>query len=340
MKPTDKEILKSTIDSAQKIMVIQADNPDGDSLASSLALEQILSELGKDVYLYCSVDMPHHLRHLDGWDRVLNVFASNYDLAIMVDNASESLLENLKNREHIHLSKKPLIIIDHHATESTIDYATVSVIDSGAVSTGQVLYRIARELSWPIDVASASYMASSILSDTLGLTTDAMKDNPSVLRDLADLVEAGVDLADLHQKRLEALKYDQTLVAYKGQLLQRVEFSTDGAIASIIIPHDEIKEHSMKFNPTVILDEMRMVEGVKVTLGFKEYRADGRLVRVTVRIRCDRSAPIGQELAEHFGGGGHTFASGIKFEGSEIDMDTIKNNVLRKTSELLVNYVP
>ncbi|MCA9348684.1 hypothetical protein KC878_00895, partial [Candidatus Saccharibacteria bacterium] len=61
--------------------------------------------------------------------------------------------------------------------------------------------------------------------------------------------------------------------------------------------------------------------------------------RVTVRIRCDRSAPVGQDLAEAFGGGGHTYASGIKFEGAELDFDTVKNDVLRKTHELLINYL-
>ncbi|MCA9348631.1 DHH family phosphoesterase, partial [Candidatus Saccharibacteria bacterium] len=262
------QVIDQLIKSAQKIVVLQADNPDGDSLASSLALEQILGELGKDVYLYCSIDMPNHLRHLDGWDRVLNVFASDYDLAIMVDNASDSLLQNLRNREQINLEKRPLIIIDHHATESTISYAAASVIDQTAVSTGQVIYRLAKQIGWKIDQASSSYLASSILSDTLGLTTDAMKGNSQVLRDLAELVDYGVDLAELHQKRLESLKYNRALVPYKGELLQRVEFSNEGTIASIVIPHDEIKEHSMKFNPTIILDELRMVEGVKVTLGF------------------------------------------------------------------------
>ena len=40
---------KKLITDAQKIIVIQAENPDGDSLGSSVALEEILSDLGKDV---------------------------------------------------------------------------------------------------------------------------------------------------------------------------------------------------------------------------------------------------------------------------------------------------
>jgi nanoRNase/pAp phosphatase (c-di-AMP/oligoRNAs hydrolase) len=58
----DKAKLKQLIDDSKRIIILQADNPDGDSLASSLALEQILHELGKEPLLYCGVDLPQHHR--------------------------------------------------------------------------------------------------------------------------------------------------------------------------------------------------------------------------------------------------------------------------------------
>ena len=44
---------KKLITDAEKIVIIQAENPDGDSLGSALALEEVLSDLGKSVFLYC-----------------------------------------------------------------------------------------------------------------------------------------------------------------------------------------------------------------------------------------------------------------------------------------------
>ncbi len=41
------ENARKLINNSQKICVIQAENPDGDSLGSALALEEILSDLGK-----------------------------------------------------------------------------------------------------------------------------------------------------------------------------------------------------------------------------------------------------------------------------------------------------
>ena len=51
----------SLINDAKKIVIIQAENPDGDSLGSSLALEEILSDAGKDVVLYCAIDIPKYI---------------------------------------------------------------------------------------------------------------------------------------------------------------------------------------------------------------------------------------------------------------------------------------
>ena len=66
--------LKTQLESAKKIVVVQGENPDGDSLASSLALEELLGEQGKNVVMYCAIDMPKYLRFLGGWDRVINDF--------------------------------------------------------------------------------------------------------------------------------------------------------------------------------------------------------------------------------------------------------------------------
>jgi nanoRNase/pAp phosphatase (c-di-AMP/oligoRNAs hydrolase) len=53
----DAEQIKKLVGEAQHIVILQADNPDADSLGSSLALEQILHELGKEPLLYCGIDI-------------------------------------------------------------------------------------------------------------------------------------------------------------------------------------------------------------------------------------------------------------------------------------------
>ena len=41
---------RKIISEANSVIICQAENPDGDSVGSALALEEILSDMGKDVY--------------------------------------------------------------------------------------------------------------------------------------------------------------------------------------------------------------------------------------------------------------------------------------------------
>src|SRR4051812_26545255 len=83
------------INEAKKIIVIQAENPDGDSLGSSLALEEILGNLGKEVILYCPIEMPKYLRYILGWDRVVTTYDQTADLAILVDTGADILISKV-----------------------------------------------------------------------------------------------------------------------------------------------------------------------------------------------------------------------------------------------------
>lgn len=330
--------LADLVQSSKKIVILMANNPDGDSLASALALEEILIPLKKEVRLYCRAEIPHYLRFLDGWQRFENNLHPDYDLAIMVDNSAKNLIDDDGHGEVIkQLRLKPLVILDHHSTVSDIDFSTICINQPEMVSTGQLIYTIAKELDWPLNKVSVTFLATSILSDSLGFTSQVMLKNSQPLRVMAELVDLGVDLSDLAQRRLEWQKIPADLVDYRGQLLQRIEFYENNQVALLVIEHDEIKKLGSLYNPTIVLDEMRLVEGMKICLGFKKYlNPAGQLFRVTLRIRCYHGCQIAQKLAEMHGGGGHPYAAGAKWEG-DLDFDQIKDDVLKTVNGLLLN---
>ena len=103
------------INEAQSIVVIQAENPDGDSLASALALEEMLGAQKKNVFLYCPVQIPRHLRFMAGWDRVSEELPKTFDASIIVDTSSASLMERVFTPQQLPvLRSRPAIVIDHH----------------------------------------------------------------------------------------------------------------------------------------------------------------------------------------------------------------------------------
>lgn len=321
--------LLTMVSDASRIVIIQADNPDGDSVASSLALEHILGDLGKNIVLYCGIDVPKYLQYLPGWDRIQREVPSQFDLSIIVDTSSKSLLEQLdKSGQLAWVAAKPCVILDHHSAESTIDFAEVSIITK-AVATGELIYDIATKADWAVNQEAAELLAVSIMSDSLGLTTD--KTTSHSIRVVADLVDLGVSLTKLEDARRLTLRKSPELVHYKGALLQRVEYFLDDQLAMITIPWEEIEKYSPIYNPSILaLDDMRLTERTRIALAFKLYPTG----RITAKIRANMNGAVANKLAEHFGGGGHPASSGFKVEDGR-SYETIKQQVIEKARELL-----
>jgi bifunctional oligoribonuclease and PAP phosphatase NrnA len=321
--------IQKLVAGAQHIVVLQADNPDGDSLGSALALEAILSEMGKRVTLCCAVDIAAHLKYLSGWDRVQKNIPTDADLSIIVDASTETLFEYYENSGTLNwLKTKPMIIIDHHTETDGISYASVSIIEEAA-SASEVLYRIATDLQWPLPLDACEMIAVAIMSDSLGLVSEATK--PETFRVMADLVERGVSLAKLDQSRRELMRKEPQLIPFKGELLKRVDFDESGRVACVNITWKEIQEFSPFYNPSMlVLDDMRLVVGVDVAIAFKSY-SDGK---VTAKIRCNYGKAIGSDLASAFGGGGHPYAAGFKITNGR-KLEEIQKEVITKANELL-----
>lgn len=322
--------IQQIINDAERIVIIQADNPDGDSLGSALALEEVLGDLGKKTWLYCGVDVPDYLKHIKGWDRVNKDLPSQFDASIIVDTSAIILLEKLEqSKERGWVASKPVIILDHHAgVKPDIPYATVVINDDEAVATGEVIYELTRQLKWPLNLQAKTHITSSILADSLGLSSEGT--TPQTYRIIADLIESGVDRPALEEARRAFTKMPQQIFRYKAELIRRTELLNNGAIAIVDVPHDELVEYSPLYNPAPLIQaDMLQTEGVRIAIVIKHYK-DGKTLG---SIRCNSGATIAAELAEHFGGGGHPYAAGFKVTGKPFE--ELKKDCITKATELL-----
>lgn len=308
----------------KKICVIQAENPDGDSLGSAISLDYLLPD--KEVSLYCPIDIPKYLHYFSDWARVSDEFDYKADGYIIVDTAAEVLLSKLLAETTIRnrLFSAPVLVIDHHETPDDLQFPHESIIELQPSCT-TVIYRIAKDLSLPIGKEAAEAIFQGILSDTLGLTSASV--TAETFEIAADLTKLGAVISVLEERRREFMKKSPRILDYKADLIKRVEYSLDGELATVHIPWEDITEYSNEYNPNVlILEEMRLVEGVKVAVAIKTY-PDGK---VTGKIRTDSSAPIADKIAGYFGGGGHLFAAGFR------TYDTSYGEVVKD----LVNIIP
>lgn len=300
------------ITEAKKIIVIQAENPDGDSLGSSLALEEILGDLGKDIVLYCPVEIPKYMRYIQGWDRIVNDFDASADLAIIVDTTADVLMSKVletPGARHF-LETHPVLVIDHHtetAPNLSFDY---ELLIEEAPAASQVIYHLTKHAEWPVNSMAAENLMVALQSDTLGLTTPNV--TPEAFLVASELTALGASVSQIEERRREFMKKSPEILEYKGRLIERIEYFCDGKLALVRIPFDEIQQYSDAYNPSVlVLDEMRLVIGVEIAIAIKTY-PDGKL---TGKLRSN--SPISADIAGFFGGGGHKYAAGFRVYESE-----------------------
>ena len=317
------------ITDAQKIIVIQAENPDGDSLGSSLALEEILGDLGKQVTLYCPVEIPKYMRYIQGWDRVVTDFDTSADLAIIVDTAADVLITKVLETPGVRhfLESHPVLVIDHHTTKSNLSFDH-TLLSQDAVATSEVIYTLASENGWAINRQAAENMLVAIMSDSLGLSTQNV--SPNTYAVCGKLAELGASNAIIEERRREFMKKSPEILEYKGKLIERIEYLLDGKLALVHIPWDDIEKYSDQYNPSVlVLDEMRLVEGVELGVAIKTY-PDGKL---TGKLRGN--LPIAETVAGYFGGGGHQYAAGFRVYE---EYDKIVSELVTATDKAIKDY--
>lgn len=311
----------------KSICVIQAENPDGDSLGSAIALDYLLKD--QEVSMYCPVDIPKYLHYFTDWSRVDINFDFRADGYIIVDTAAEVLLSKLLEDSAIRnrLYTAPVLVLDHHETEDDLDFPHESIIEVRP-ACAELIYEIAREQKIEITRPAAEAIMQAIESDTLGLTSVAT--TARTFEIMAELTRLGANIAKLEEQRREYLKKTPRILDYKADLIKRVEYWLDGQLATVHIPWEDIHEYSDEFNPNVlILEELRLVEGVRVAVAIKTY-PDGK---VTGKVRCMGQDAVAAEVAGYFGGGGHSYAAG--FRTYDTTYAEVVQDLIRVVPELL-----
>ena len=226
---------------------------------------------------------------------------------MIVDTASQVLLSKIWENPLYRnlLEKTPILVIDHH-TDATPDLEfSHEIILKEASSCAEVIFDFAKNSGFEINQQAAEHLMGAILSDTLGFSTQNV--SPETFEIASQIAKLGASTAKIEEARREFSKKSPEILEYKGELIRRIEYFLDGKLALVHIPWDEIKKYSDKYNPSVlVIDEMRLVEGVEVCVAIKTY-PDGKL---TGKVRTN--SPVAADIAGYFGGGGHAYAAGFR----------------------------
>src|SRR2546430_2546025 len=282
----------------RRFVVTSHARPDGDGIGSALACGQILRHLGKEADVVMHDGVPRIYQNLPFADRVIrseSVPANDAVVILECDSIKRAQLSGLEDCF--------LINIDHHATGR--NFGQVNWIDSSAMATAELVYRMARLAGVPVDVDIATCLYTALMTDTGSFMFEGTNEHTFTVA--RELVLAGADPA--HCARHIYFGHSTAKMRLLGAALSNLH--REGPLALISVTQEQVQRCGAREEDCEgLVNYALAIQDVEVAAFFREL-PDGRF-RLSLRSKGQWNVAA---VAEHFGGGGHQCASGCSIDG-------------------------
>lgn len=293
--------------------------PDGDAIGSELALYLALQGLGKNVSIYNRDGVPETYRFLPGAGAVSREFGpiENYDALFVLDCSD---VDRIGAEFEKLTAIKYVISIDHHATDGEI--SDICILDPGASSTGELVYRLLREIKVDITPEIAANLYAAILTDTGSFHYS--NTGADALKIAGELVTAGADPSHIAGQIFESNPPAKIRLFTKA--VQTLKLEHEGRIGSIFVFRDMLREAGADLEHTEnFVDFVRAIKGVEVALFYTEI--EDRSYKVSMRSKGGINV---ERVARRYGGGGHVNAAACRIAG---DLEYVRNRIMQDIVE-------
>ena len=315
---------------AGSFLITSATKPDGDSVASQLALQTLIGNLkgpGARIDIVNEVPCPKRYCFLarSGEMKTLeDPLLEKYDMSLTVDCSPERV-----GRVRPLFDRSPVkVTIDHHKVR-TEGGAEINLVLPAAGSTAEVIYSFLEEPRWktPLDATLAETLYTGMIFDTGGfqykLTT------PHTLRVAARLLETGFDFPKVAERVLLVKSFAARKLL--GRVLGQLRTNRSGNVAYAVVTSRMMLETGAQSDDLEgIVERIIFTEGIEVAVlaidvpGSDEYKLSLRS-RGSVDV-----AMLARKLDPQ--GGGHDRAAGCNLKG---EAEEILWRVVGKIEDLL-----
>ncbi len=295
-------------------------NPDGDGLGAESALYVALKRLGKKVYVVNHDPLPPRYFFLP--------FATAYrqsdkipphDVCIVMDAGDFTRIREGVQRDELGV----LVNIDHHYSNNY--YGDYNLVMPKVAATGEVVYRLIRQLKVKIDKPIAESIYVSLVTDTGGFRNS--NTTPEALRLAAELMENGADGYEVNRKIFSGISKEA--MELNRISLGKIKLYDAGQIGTMTLSRSDFKKTGAVDDDTEnLINQIGKIDTVKISAFLKE-RADGR---IKLSLRSGDEKVNVAKIANYFHGGGHTYAAGAVLIGP---LKTALQNVLKVCKKFL-----
>ncbi|MFA5516300.1 MAG: bifunctional oligoribonuclease/PAP phosphatase NrnA [Desulfuromonadales bacterium] len=315
--PTIAAIL-TKIEAGERFLVASHEGPDGDAIASTLALTLALRQMGKDVVAFNKDGVPLSLRFLPGAETIVaELPEQTFDVGFILDagelrRAGSGLAERCRD----------LVNIDHHPHSEP--FGSANYVDIAACATGALVYRILQQGQVAISQPVATCVYAAVLADTGSFRYSNA--NPEAFRIAGEMIEHGVSPWEIASGLYE--NQEEVRLRLLGRALDTLTLSADGRLGSVAVTTEMLREAGAGPEHTdSFVNYPRAIRGVEVGLFFRQTGP----TQVKVGFRSKGKVDVGS-LARALGGGGHHNAAGAVIEGT---LESVQASVLARLETLL-----
>jgi phosphoesterase RecJ-like protein len=292
--------------SADKLLLVTHEHPDGDALGSLVAMHQILRALGKDSVPYIDADdlpLPYEYRFFALDDLVTTPPQDIRERTIVFLDCGNI---DRNPADCLTFEGAHILNLDHH--HDNTHFGTVNHVVPEASCTAEIVW----DLMQGLGVAPTSAIAEALY---VGLVTDTgkfMYENTGTRAHVmaAELIDAGVDVHGIYRRIYEGIPYGKLALLARG--LAHVERYDDGHLTLTHLSVDDYRDAGAEENYSEgVIDHLRSVQGTAVAALVRDRLGAGQegLRKVSLRASDDRVDV--SAIARAQGGGGHRQAAGF-----------------------------
>ncbi len=293
--------LSNQLKNEKKIALFCHVRPDGDTIGSAYGLKCALEYFGVPTDVYCDDYIPERFNFILQGDAPKKDFTAGYTALVAIDCADVTRLGSYCD---IFANFKNTYNIDHHVSNNR--YAKTNYVVDKAANC-QNVFDLVCQMGYPISQKAANFLAMGLLTDTGGFRHKNV--TPETLLTASKLVEAGADLNNIYYYMFTR----QTKARAKlfGITMQKICYLLDGRFAVAITLMGDVANSGASADETEgFIDFVMGIQGVEVGACILEIEKD----KFKVSLRSKKADVSG--VAQTFGGGGHTLASGCRIAGS------------------------
>jgi phosphoesterase RecJ-like protein len=283
--------------------------PDGDCIGSQLGITLALLNAGKKVTCWNQDPVPAKLAFLDSKKLIQKPEAGhNFDCVIAADCAS---LERLGTAGECINDRKLLVNIDHHTSNTR--YGDLNWIAAREPSTGELIFRLLKAGNWPITPSISDCLFTAVSTDTGSFQYATTR--PGTYHVAGELVKRGANLTRICDEVYQS--YPLARVRLLRHVYNKFRLTHDNQIAYFWLKKaDYVRTGSAPDDSEGLIDHIRAIEPVVIACMFEEIEPD--LTRISLRSKSPK-VDVNQ-VAQLFGGGGHSAAAGARVTGTPLSV--------------------